>query len=225
MASLFGDWKAKEPFVRVPRAAVPLTARDETIDTPDKEMAIVLRGTTFAMRDDDPRYPAVRFANFILGASPKSLLLTALRHEGGLSYGARSVFSADDRDRYARLLGYAICAPQNARKAQAAMHAELQRWLAGELTDEEIAEIGRGYREDFQTRLGNDAFVAAQLVEDLQIDRPFTFHQEVVEAGAQLDGDELRRTLREVFDDAVFVDFVGGDVAKFADDAAAGDGG
>ena len=61
----------------------------------------------------------------MLGQSAKSRLLNRLRHKGGLSYGAGSMLQASNQDKRAGLLGFAICAPQNAVKAQEAMRAAL----------------------------------------------------------------------------------------------------
>ncbi len=134
----FGDWKSGVKYVRVKTPYVQPKPLDETINTPDKKNAIVAHATTFRMRDDDPYYPALDFANFVLGQSPKSRLLTALRHEGGMSYGAGSFMQVDDQDENAALIGYAICNPGNAVKAQQAMQEEFDTWINGGVEDAEM---------------------------------------------------------------------------------------
>ena len=137
--AVFGDWKTGKPYARI---AKPFRAIDDrgriTIDTPDKEMAIVAMGTTVAMRDVDPRYPAMQLASYVLGRSSKSRLLNRLRHQGGLSYGAGGGFRASAQDENASLTTMAICAPQNADKALTALAEEVHRWIDDGLTEEEI---------------------------------------------------------------------------------------
>ena len=90
-----GTWQSSSSYERITKPYCPLTPGTITIRTPDKEMAIVAMGTNFQMRDDDPRYPAMVLASYVFGQSAKSRLINRLRHEGGLSYGARAMFSAD----------------------------------------------------------------------------------------------------------------------------------
>ena len=42
--SLFGSWKSPAPYARIEKPHKTVTADDVTIDTPDKEMAIVAKG-------------------------------------------------------------------------------------------------------------------------------------------------------------------------------------
>ena len=211
----FGDWRSAQPYERIGQEVLTITARDDTIDTPDKQMAIVARGTAFKMKDDDPAYPALRFANFVFGQSPKSRLMNALRHEGGLSYGAGSMLQVDDEDEVGQLLAYAICAPQNAEEAQEVLRAEFSRWLLEGLSEAEIEEYRKGYQEQFKTLLGNDGYLVRQLLSDLRIGRDFRFHQQVVNAIEDVGHEELLAALLGI-SSSTFVDIKGGDVAKFA---------
>jgi len=211
----FGDWTSEEPYERIAQEVLSLTAKDETIDTPDKQMAIVVRGTVFPMRDDDPAYPALRFANFVFGESTTSRLMNALRHEGGLSYSVGSMLSVDDEVPFGRLLAFAICAPQNATEAQRVLRAEFDRWFEEGLDEEEIDEARKGYLEQFKTQLANDNYLVQRLLSDLRTGRNFRYQERVVAAVNDLDRDQLLAALQTVAG-STFVDFVGGDVAKFS---------
>ena len=89
--SIFGSWRSHASYERITKPHRPIQSQDKTILTPDKKMAVVAMGTVFSMRDDDPDYPALRFANYIFGQSAKSRLLNRLRHKGGLSAKLRRV--------------------------------------------------------------------------------------------------------------------------------------
>ncbi len=213
---VFGSWKSPSPYQRIAQPYRANEAKSETILTPDKQMAVVGMGTVFQMRDDDPDYPALKFASYILGQSAKSRLLNRLRHKGGLSYGAGAFFQTDDQDRRTALIGYAICAPQNAVKAQDAMREEFQKWIADGLTDEELAEGKKSYALKFENNLANDRFVVNELLDGLEIGRTFQYHADMIETIQSLAKADIQRALKKHLGGAQFVELKGGDLEKAA---------
>ncbi len=209
------SWKSEASYERIEREHLQVTAADRTFDTPDKEMTVVARGTSFSMQDTDPDYPAIRFANYVFGQSPSSRLLTELRQNRGLSYGAGSFVRASSEDPVAQLAAYAICAPQNAREAQDVIRAEFARWVEKPISEEELAGFRDGYLERFRNQLADDSTVARQLVENLRLDRPFTYYRELVDRAVALSGEEIQAALERQLGTAAYVDFKAGDVAKF----------
>jgi len=223
LEQLFGGWTREEPFERIVTPYRPIEPVDRTLDTPDKEMTVVARGTTFTLRDTDPDYPALRFANYVLGQSPSSRLLAELRQKRGLSYGAGSfVRVAPDAER-AEIAAYAICAPQNAVEAQDVIREEFRRWLQEPIPADELAEARTGYAESFKTQLSDDRRLVATLLENLRFDRLIRFQQEIIDAPLELDGSQIQAALQRQLGDAPFVDLKAGDADKFA--PAAGDAG
>jgi hypothetical protein len=63
----FADWKSPGPFVRIGEDYREVAAREETLQTPDKANAVYLAGFGFAMRDDDPEYPAIAIGGHMIG--------------------------------------------------------------------------------------------------------------------------------------------------------------
>lgn len=212
----FGDWESGVAYVRVTTPYLPPKRMDETIDTPDKKNAIVAHATTLRMRDDDPYYPALDLANFVLGQSPKSRLLTTLRHEGGMSYGAGSFLQVDDQDQNAVLIGYAICNPANAVAAQQAMQREFEKWISGGVDDAELEEFRAGYLEGWKTRLASDQYIVGELADGLQLNRTFMYHQQVIDAVEGLTSGDIDAALSTYLNNATFVRFKGGDTGEFA---------
>ncbi len=212
LRKVFGSWKSSSPYERIAKPYRSFQAQSETILTPDKKMAIVGTGTVFAVRDDDPDYPALRFASYILGASAKSRLLNRLRHQGGLSYGAGAFLRVDNQDHRAALIGYAICAPQNAVKAQDAMREEFEKWIAHGVTDEELENGRESYARKFENNLAQDRFVVGQLTSGLEIDRTFEFHADLIATIRQLTRAEIQRALDKYLADAPFAEMKAGDL-------------
>src|SRR5205823_4165236 len=54
LSALFGNWKAKEPFERIPRTHREVKPDVIALDTPDKENAFMGLGVNFPMKDSDP---------------------------------------------------------------------------------------------------------------------------------------------------------------------------
>ena len=63
-----GSWKAAKSYTRIPtQLFADLKPKTEAILTDDKANAMIVMGLKFPMRDDDPDYPALYMANYILG--------------------------------------------------------------------------------------------------------------------------------------------------------------
>ncbi len=214
LTRVLASWRSRSPYERIAKPYLPIKEASETILTPDKQMAIVGMGTVLKMRDDDPDYPALRFAGYILGQSAKSRLLNRLRHQGGLSYGAGAMLQADNQDRRTALMGYAICASQNAVKAQEAMREEIQRWIAEGITDEELTEGKKSYALKFENNLANDRFVVNVLVGGLEIDRTLSYDADVLEKIQALTKADIQRMLTQRLGSAPFFEMKAGDLEK-----------
>src|SRR5262249_37249659 len=111
-------WTAAQPYARIPR---PVTAQppgtQQRINTPDRANATYTAGLLLPLNDNDPNYPALVMANFILGGSTLSSRLgDRIRQKEGLSYGVGSSFSAAALDQRANFTVTAICNPRNIDK-------------------------------------------------------------------------------------------------------------
>ena len=137
--SLFGDWKTPTPFSRLVRSAPPIDSATIVTEAPDKANAWTIAATNIALRDDDPDYPALAVADFILGGGMmNSRLMTRLRQQEGLSYGAGSQLSIQALDRAGIFLAYAIYNPQNVGKVTTGIREELQKAVTTGFSAKEI---------------------------------------------------------------------------------------
>jgi zinc protease len=137
--TLFGDWKAPTAFSRLVRSAPAVDSATIITEAPDKANAWTIAGINVALRDDDPDYPALAIADFILGGGMmNSRLMTRLRQQEGLSYGAGSQLAIQALDRAGIFLAYAIYNPQNVDKVTTGIREELQKALTAGFTPKEI---------------------------------------------------------------------------------------
>ncbi len=213
---VFGKWDTPAPYTRIAKVKRPYDSASLKINTPDKEMAMVGMGAVVEMRDDDPDYPAMVLAGYVLGQSAKSRLMNRLRHEGGLSYGAGGSFNADSEDNRATLMTYAICAPRNARKALDAMREEVSRWITEGITDEELAEAKQSYALRFERSLASDNYLLDQLVTGLKLDRTLEYQRGLQEKIQQLSVADIRAALTKTLGDVSLVEMMAGDLERGA---------
>src|ERR1700674_4903040 len=195
---LLGDWKSPREFERLARPYHETASVDQTMETPDKANAFFIAGEPLKLRDDDPDYPALTLANYILGGGfLNSRLATRIRQKDGLSYTVGLQLTAPSLDDSGSLSGYAIYAPQNRDKLQAAFKEELARALKEGFTNDEVAAAKNGFLQSRKLARAQDGSVTAALASNLFIDRTFLwaadFDKQVAGLSPQALLDAMRR--------------------------------
>ena len=155
-------WKAPKPYARIAspiKSEVP--ASQHTINTPDKANATFTAGFLFPLRDDDPEYPALAMANYILGAGTLSSRLgVRIRQKEGLSYGVTSSLGVSSQDRRASFTISAIVNPQNLARLRVCAIEELERMLRDGVTADELDKAREGYLQSMKVGRSSDAALA-----------------------------------------------------------------
>ncbi len=198
---LFGDWKSPTPYARVPRSYFDIRRESVTMRTPDKANAIFLAGLNLPMRDDHADYAAMALVAWMLGGGfLNSRLATRIRQKEGLSYGVGASFNASPIDASAVFTAYAIFAPQNADRLEAAFREELARALETGFDDAEIAEAKAGYLKSRQVTRAQDATLARMQVNYLSWGRTFAWDEQFESKIAALPKEEILAALRRHLD-------------------------
>ena len=210
----FGDWKSGAGHEPIRKQHIPIEASKELLLTPDKKMATIAAGTTAALNDTDAHYPALLLANYILGGFAESRLFTRLRQEEGLSYGAYSGFSARPEDRVSSQFAMAICAPENAVRAQAILNEELKRWMQEPVAAEELELAKQSWATAQRNRLADDAAIAGDLAEGLYLGRTMLFDKHIQDRVSTLDGASLLKALESCFSGQAWVQIAAGDITE-----------
>ncbi|HJX66209.1 MAG TPA: pitrilysin family protein [Polyangia bacterium] len=174
-----GAWQSPSPYRRIALVYRANAPADETINTPDKEMAFVIMGSTLPVRDDDPAYPALTMLNYVLGGSPTSRLVDRLRQKEGLSYGAGSRIFAHPIDVSGHFLAWAICAPQNMDKSLAAMQEEIRKLVKDGIGEKDLDEAKKSYAKNWDSRMADDEFVSSELAQGLFLGRTFAYWRDL----------------------------------------------
>ncbi len=174
---LFGGWVSRKPYIRIETSYKEVTPAQLAIKTPDKANAFMLLGMNFAMRDNDPDYPALTLANFMTGGGfLNSRLATRIRQKEGLSYGVSSHFQADPLDKMARFEAQAIYNPLNAARLEKAFREELARIIESGFTADEVREAKTGWLQARKVDRSQDNRLAQRLQRNEYLGRSMAWY-------------------------------------------------
>lgn len=217
VAKLFGSWKSKEPFTRVRSVYRDRPSTTVSIETPDKANAFFLAGMNLPVRDDDPSYPALVLGNYMLGGGfLNSRLATRIRQKEGISYGVGSGLSAAAQDSAGMFQAYAIYAPENAARLEAAFKEEMTRAVRDGFTAEELNKAREGYLQQRQLQRAQDGSLAFLLANDLFLGRTLAYDTEFERRVAALTPATLNAAMRRYIDPSKITIVKAGDFAKKA---------
>ena len=163
--TLLGGWQSAQPFERMVRTAPVIDSATIVIETPDKANAFIAAVQNVALRDDDPDYPAMALANFILGGGfINSRLATRLRQQEGISYGVGSALNVASLDRAGMFSVMAIYNPTNVDRLVAAVHEELDKALKTGFTSKEVEAAKPGLLQQRLQSRANDPELVNTLI-------------------------------------------------------------
>ena len=209
-------WTAAKPYARIAR---PMTSQlpgtQQRIKTPDRANATYTAGLLLPLTDNDPNYPALVMANFILGGNALSSRLgDRIRQKEGLSYGVNSSFSAAALDRRASFTVTAICNPRNIDKVAQAAREEIERLIRDGVSDAELTRAKAGYLQQLKVMRTNDAALAGMLHNLLFTRRTFAYYSELETKIEALTPEQVSEAFRTHIDPQHLVIISAGDFAK-----------
>lgn len=197
----FGDWRSPRPFRRVAGRFYDAPPERIVIQTPDKANAVFLAQQNLRLSDQDPDYPALVMAGYMLGGGVlNSRLARRIRTEEGLSYGVGAEISAHPVDEVGQIFAFAIYAPENAEALEAAFVEELERALRDGFTEDELRVAQQGWLEARQLSRAQDSSLAAALSQGLYFDRTLMVEDALEQRVSELDVAEVNRAFRERID-------------------------
>lgn len=217
LGSLFGSWKARQPYERIPNKLPGNQGKKIVLETPDKANSVLVALHELPLSDHDENYPALLMANHILGGGAlHSRLADRIRQKEGLSYGVQSQLDADQVDAAGTWMMFAISAPENTKKVEAAMFEELKLALDKGFTEEELKEAKKGWRQSNEVDRTNDEFLARTMAGNLKINRTMVYSKELEAKVAALTLAQVNAALRQSLKPAQVSVISAGDFAKAA---------
>ncbi len=223
IGELFGDWKSPAPYARVPNLYQDVPPLNQGLETPDKANAFFIAGQNLALRDDDPDYPALVLGNYMLGGGfLNSRLAVRIRQKDGLSYGVGSQLAASPLDKSGAFTTFAIYAPQNEAKLEAAFLEELGRVLKDGFEAKEIAEAKSGWLQSRQVTRAQDSALARTLATDLYLKRTLAWDADFEKKVSSLTAEQIVSAMRKYLDPSKMTIVKAGDFANAAKDKGKG---
>jgi zinc protease len=217
VAELFGSWKSPHGFTRVARPYQAVDTLRTSIEAPDKANAFFIAGLNLKLRDDDPDYPAMVLGNYMLGGGfLNSRLAVRIRQKEGLSYGVGSQFSASPLDQAGSFVAYAIYAPQNAAKLEAAFSEEIERVVSQGFTDQEVKEAKSGLLQGRQVGRAQDAPLARTVGTYLFLGRTLAWDADLESKVAALTPAQVQDAMKRHITASAISIVKAGDFAKAA---------
>jgi zinc protease len=211
----FSGWESPHGYARIHNEYKEVKAANESINTPDKASAMFIAGMPLEIRDDDPAYPALVMGNFILGGGfLNSRLAVRIRQKEGLSYGVGSQFSASSEDKSGNFTAYAIYAPENVTKLEAAFKEEIQKMLDEGFTEEELEAAKSGYLQNRGMSRSDDRSLSGTLNSYLQLDRTLMWDAKLEEQIMALTVAQINAAVKKHIDPAKLVVVKAGDYEK-----------
>ncbi len=210
-----GSWNSQRPYARLEDPFMEVSVVNQNIETPDKANAMFLAGMNLKLRDDDPDYPALVLGNYILGGGfLNSRLATRIRQKEGISYGVGSQIFADAEDQNGGFMAYAIYAPENRDKLEAAFREEIERMVKEGFTEQEVTDAKSGLLQSRKVNRSQDNSLAGALNGMLPIGRTFQFTEMMENKIQALTPEQIHNAIKKYIDVNKISYFKGGDFAN-----------
>ncbi|MEI6408959.1 MAG: pitrilysin family protein [Bacteroidota bacterium] len=215
MQAAFGDWKSPAKFERIAEDYSPIPGKTEVINTPDKSNAVYVAGYGFAMRNDDPEYPAVTIGGSILGGGfLNSRLATRIRQKEGLSYTVRGSFFASPLDKDGGFSAYMIYNPDNVAKLETAFKEEIERAAKDGFTPEELETAKSGWLKSRKVSRTSDASLASTLSIYLYYGRDLNWDRQLENNVQSLTVQQVNAAMKKYLDYSKMITVKAGDFQK-----------
>ena len=218
----FSTWKSPKPYTRVVDDFKEIKSQNISIETPDKANAFFLVYQPVKMKDSNPDFAAMELSNYMIGGGSglSSRLMNRIRQKDGLSYGVGSQFSAHPIDEKGAYLAYAIYAPENLAKLEAAFKEEIEKVLKEGFTEKEISEAKKSYIQASQVTRSQDNSLSNVLNNNLFLGRTMKWSKDLEDKINSLTGEQILQATRRNIDLMKMSFIKAGDYAGAAKKAA-----
>jgi zinc protease len=214
VGELFGDWKSASRYERMANPYVQVGSMNHKIETPDKQNAFFVASMYTRMNDEASDYPALIIAGMVFGGSPNSRVFQRIRVKDGLSYGANAGFGVPTKDDGARFTAFAIAAPQNMPKLEAAFQEELAKALKDGFTADEVGKAKKTWLDQRAVARAEEASIASLVMSRERWGRTMEWDAKLEAAVAAVTVQQVNEAFRHHVDPAALSIVKGGDFKK-----------
>ncbi|MBV8842823.1 MAG: insulinase family protein, partial [Bryobacterales bacterium] len=173
---------------------------NQKIETPDKANAQFEAGLRIQMSQDDPDYPAMVLANYMLGGAITARIPDRIRNREGLSYSVSTSFTAPGEGNAAMFSAAAISNPANTPKVEASFIDELRKALQDGFSPGEIAVAKQAYRDAQLVSRSQDPALLTLLASRERLDRTLLWDQQMDAKIQSLTPEQVNAAFRQRMD-------------------------
>ncbi len=211
----FGNWKSPGKYERITDPYMKITPVDENINTPDKANAMFFARLPLQINDSHPDYAAMVIGNFMLGGGfLNSRLATRIRQKEGLSYGVGSWFFGSSLDDSGEFGAYAIYAPENRDKVQAAFKDEIMKVKKDGFTQEELDAARSGWIQGQVVTRAQDRSLLGKLANNMRLDRTMEWDKALEEKIKKLTVADINKVMAKYMNADQMIYIKAGDFEK-----------
>ncbi len=211
----FDTWNNPGKYTRIANPYMKVSPADKEINTPDKANAMFYAGMKVPVNDSHEDYAAMVIGNYMLGGGfLNSRLASRIRQKEGLSYGVGSWFWGSSLDDGGSFGGYAIYAPENRDKVQAAFKEEILKVKNEGFTQEELDAARSGWIQSQQVNRAQDRSLVYNLGNNLRLDRSLQWSKELEEKISNLSIEDVNKVMTKYMDPERMVYVKAGDFEK-----------
>lgn len=215
MAELFGDWKSKEPWQRLPQAYKAVDASKKVLTLPDKQNAIFRAALRLPLGAEHPDYLALAVASRIFGGGfLNSRMAARLRQKEGISYSASAWLSVERNVALGEFSAYAIYAPQYRDKLEQAFFEEIVLARQEGFTQQEVSDAVNGILNSLVLSHGQDASLAGILVDNLYYEQDWARSIAIEEKLRHISVAEVNKAFKKYINPEAFTQVFVGDFSK-----------
>lgn len=199
--SVIGKKEKTNAFKRFIARYQPKAAQRITIDTPEKENAVLVAQVPLALSVYETKnVPALMIADYILGGSAglSNRIMMRLRQQEGLSYGASSNLTLPRRGNNGSWSVFAIVAPQNLAQAEASLRDLLAQAVRDGITQEELDEAKRGFMDYRAVNRSKDYIIAMSWNKLLDDGKDWSFSAAIEKQVMDLTVEEVNAAIRRI---------------------------
>lgn len=208
------NWRAGAAYTRIPNPYRDIKPEQMQALTPDKANAFYTAAMPLKMQDNDPDYPALSLANFLLGTSETSRLWMRVREQEGLSYNVRTRLNVSAYEPSGSWGVYAIFSPENRSKVEAAIREEFERVLKDGFSQAEVADGIKALLNYRKLARAQDSGLTSAWVNYLDLGRSFEWAAELDRKLASLTPEQLNTVVRKYLKPDQFSSVAAGDFDK-----------
>ncbi|MDL5045093.1 pitrilysin family protein [Oscillatoria amoena NRMC-F 0135] len=211
----FENWKSPAAYKRLENKVLPVQVINESIETPDKANAMFIAGYNFELKDDHPDYPALLIGHYMLGGGfLNSRLAVRIRQKEGISYGVGSNVNIAVLDNASSFTAFAIYAPENAAKLEAAFMEEIKKVVTEGFTADEVAAAKSGWLQQRTVSRAQDQGLANSLNNAMFLNRTLAWDEKLENSVNNLTAEQVNAAMKKHLDPSKINIVKAGDFAK-----------